>query len=1290
MLSRVNIQDICPLAPLQEGILFHDLMEHFGGDRAYFQQIVSRVRGPLDLDAFERSWNHLIARHTILRTVFKATGADRPVQIVLKKRELKVDTRDLTVLPPAERDAAVRAYVEADRQKPFALDRDVLMRVGCLRIGEREFRVIWSFHHILMDGWCIGILQDEMVRAYADLAADRLPAERPALPYSRFIRWLESKERGAALGFWSRYLHGIPDSPALPGQRPVAASAARRHRVHPVDFGPGLTASLRDLAARHRLTLNTIVQALWGVLLARLNDRRDAVFGAVVSIRPLEMPGIETMLGPCIATLPLRVRYDAGTTVLDLLRRLQDDGLDWLANAHAPLADIQERCRRGSLFNHFVAFENYPRDKRFGGSQEELAPGVVIDDVTPFMPNSYDFSVTVFPEGDLGIVFSFNEEAVDPAAVSDLGRRLLHLARQMAADPARPVDRLSLLDEAERALVLDRWSRGAAPAALAPTLPEARARVLAKAGDRPALRCGSAVLTHAELEARAEALAKRLAHAWSVKPGDSVALMASANERLVIAMLACFRLGAAFVPIDPSAPAARTTHILADCGAIGVLTDTDALFDADENGAASLPPVPADAPAYIIYTSGTTGLPKGVRVGARSLLNYVGWLGRDLGLCADDHALLVSSPAFDLGYTGLFGMLLLGGCLTLVDEDTRRDPQRVTDLIEQHRITLVKATPSYFHLLLAGTDGTWLASVPTFKTLILGGETQQVEDLRHLRRVRPDVRLVNHYGPTEATIGCVADMLDDAHLALPDPPQRIGRPIAGARVALVDAALEPVPPGVPGELVVTGEPLAQGYANAREEDAGRFVALPCLDGARAYRTGDYAQWLEDGAIVFLGRRDDQVKIRGYRVTLRAIESALRALPGVRDALVLPDAQPDGTVEAIAYVIAAADGADPGFLRTAMAGTVPDHMIPGRFVMLDAFPLTVNGKVDRAALAERSCAAQPSHPPDAPGSDLEEALREIWRAVLGRDAVALDDDFFELGGHSIKAILVTSRVRATLKRPLVVRDLFDHPTVRRLAAHLQRGRERSRAVTLKAGSGPAAVFLPATLGTSTLYKPLADALGAVHAIGLQCRGFDRDDPFDATIAAMAEGFAAEIRLLKLPSPVTLVGWSMGGCVALETARRLEAAGVPVRLVLIDARPRLPDDASLPASPLIDSFATLRDGHPYWRDVMASLETSLPAAELARLERLALTNQRALADFVFAGRLAADILCLEARDNVPPTGMACLTGVTTGRFSVESVPGDHFGLFAADPQAVVAREIDSFLQAIVTKDPVMARE
>jgi amino acid adenylation domain-containing protein len=1280
MLTRDNIQDILPLSPLQEGMLFQAMRQEARGDAAYILQIRFALVGPLNLAAFHVSWDELVARHDALRTVFRASGADRPLQLILRV----VPTSLTWVEIPHPTAEAVAELARNERLTGFDLATEPPTRLVCVRLTADRTDVIWTFHHIVLDGWCVGLLQRELAALYAARCEGRPPALPPAPGYGRFIGWLGQHAPADTLGYWQRALDGITGPPTLPGhrdQRTLAAGArTRMMRTHHLVLDVAVSAVLREHAAAAGTTIGVLLQTLWGILLGRLNDTDDVVFGSVAAIRPPALAGSDAIVGLCINTVPLRIRFDWDRSLAAALIRSRDAMADWLENAHGSLPDILAQPRLGGFaLNHLVTVENYPMTKA-----AEFAPGIVIDAVEADMPNSFDFSLTIFPEPALRATFSYDAAAFEPEAVPALATRYARLLRVAAEGMDRIAGAIDLLGDEERSDLVGPNSRGAG-LATAPNVAAARRAVMAMAAERPALFHAGRVLTHRDLENRSLWLARDLSAA-GIGPGACVALAAPISDRFCVAMLACQRLGAAFVPVDPAASADRIAYILRDSGAALLLIDgTDLMTDAPgtpprfdlaawrPGGTPECEPPdpPPGATAYVIYTSGTTGMPKGVRVGQASLLNYVAWLRSTGWFDETTRTILLNPPNFDLGYTALFGALLLGGFVALPTEPDRRDPARAIHMIVEQRVDFLKLAPSYLHALLEHPASGALADAP-LRTVLLGGEEQRIDDLRRLAALCPTVRLVNHYGPTETTIGCIAGPLDQDVLAGMVSPQRIGRPVANTRILICDRAARPMPRGAAGEILVGGAALAEGYVDGKA-DLERFVTI---GGERFYRTGDYGMWLDDGGILFLGRRDDQVKVRGYRVSMREVEALLRATGEVVDCAVLPTREPDGAIVLTAYVVLTDPLAcDVRHLRERLSGRAPEHLIPDVIMPVSRLPLTENGKIDRAALA----LARPPPPvarPTTTGTPLEEELREIWRDVLFRENIDLDDDFFALGGHSLKAVRVLSRVRRRLGAELAIRDLFEYRTIRTLARRVEYGPSAlSRTLVLRDdGAGSRSLFLlPPTLGTATAYKEMVDLLpGPLIVHGLQCAGFDRDERFPESIETMAADFASRIQSASPCQVYNLAGWSLGARLALETGLALERLGARTRLCLLDWAPR-PADA--PREEAL-RFEAMR-GLPFWGRVIDELQAGLTPADVQRIEALARHLDGLAGATTCGGGLRADILCLEATGNAVAGEMAGLRALTSGLFRVVRVPGNHYTMFHPENIGPVVQAFGRYL-------------
>ncbi len=1057
-----NLEDIYALSPLQEGMLFHSLYAPESG--VYIEQLSCALDGPLDESAFARAWARVIERHAVLRTAFVWKSQKRPLQAVQRTVELPLRSEDWSAEDGPEREARFAAFLAADRRQGFALARAPLMRLALLRFGAASHRLVWTSHHLLIDGWSLPLLLAEVLGFYAAFAAGGEPALPAPRPYREYIAWLAQQDLGAAETFFRRELAGFdePTEIALPRPSRGELAAAADDGVLMLDRGEH--ERLAELARRHRLTLSTVVQGAWAALLGRYAGDRggsdDVVFGTTVSGRSAPLPGIESMIGLFINTLPVRVRLPARAAVAPWLADLQERQLALQAYEPTPLARIQSwsELQPGTpLATTLFVYENYPT--------VPLAPagGLALSAMDFRERTNFPLTAIVVPAGEnLTLRLAFDPARLDaPAAgrmVGHWANLLASLGDGLAAGGA--VEDLALLSPAERLQLASGWNP---PAAELPRTTLA-ARFAAQAARMPgaiALSAPEGELTYRELAGRAARFAAVLRR-HGVGPESLVAVCLERSLDLVVALLAVVEAGGAYVPLDPAYPRERLAFMLADSaasvlvargelaarlpahGAV-LVTPDDAPASAEPLGHGSVrvpdpdPALDPDNLAYVLYTSGSTGRPKGVAVTHADVSRL---LAATEPLCrfgAGDVWTLFHSFAFDFSVWEMWGALAHGGRLVVVPYAVSRSPDELVALLQAERVTVLNQTPSSFAQLAPAAlrAGAELADL---RLVIFGGEALDPASLAGWLAVygerRP--RLVNMYGITETTVHVTWRPIGSVDLASAASP--IGRPLADLQVHLLDPRGRLVPPGIPGEMHVGGAGLARGYLGRPGLTAERFVpdgfaGDKSAPGGRLYRTGDLARRRPDGELEFLGRADRQVKIRGHRVELGEIEAALAACPGVRAAAVEVRVR-DGSRRLVAYV--AGDAAlRPAELRAHLAATLPEPMLPAAFVRLHALPLTPNGKVDRRALAELAAAEETAASaggaePLAPRGAVEELLAGIWAEVLRLPRVGVGDNFFTLGGDSILSLQVVSRASQAGCR-ITPRQLFEHPTVAGLAA-----------------------------------------------------------------------------------------------------------------------------------------------------------------------------------------------------------------------------------------------------------------
>ena len=1025
--GRGRVVDAYPLSPMQQGMVFHSLREP--GSGVYVEQTCFLLEGDLDADALERAWRALVARHAVLRTGFAWEGLDEPLQLVHADAPLPFERLDWRGVPAEEHEARLDAFLRDDRARGFDLARPPLMRVTLVRLDDARHRMVWTNHHALLDGWSLPTLLAELDAAYAALREGKEPALPPVRPFSDFIARLRARPSGEA--FWRERLAGLEEPTPLGVDRP-----AREGELLPgearVLLSPEAFDGLQRLARRCRVTLGTILQGAWAVVLGRYAGRDDVLFGATVSGRTPELEGVESMVGLFINTIPIRVRLPADEPIEAWLPQLQREQNEAREHEHTPLVDVQRwsRMPRGaSLFDSILVLENYP-------TRDDAGRALPLRDVRGLSRTNYPLTVVAAPGERFSLRLFHDRVRLADDAVARMARHLERVLETFARDPARPVGSVDVLSDDERAR-LDAW--GAPTTSATPRhLRDLLAEQAARAPDAVAVEKGNERWTYARLDARAEALAARL-RALGVGPDTLVAVSLEPSPDLVAALLGVLKAGGAYVPLDPSYPEERLAHMLDDSEAPLLLTSRAlaprfaaartrvlALEDADAQPVAPAGDARAGSPddlAYVIYTSGSTGKPKGVLVTHRGAAALAEAQREAFGVESGTRVLQFASWSFDASFWEMLMALASGATLCMMPERAAGDA--LETFLREQDIDVATLPPSAIRTLDPGR-------LPRLRVLVSAGE-ELPEDLRD--EWAADRLLVNAYGPTEATVCATAAVCRPG-----EGTPTIGRPFAASRIALLDPLGRRVPPGVPGELCIGGDGLARGYHKRPDLTAQRFVEDPDRPGGRLYRTGDLARWRADGELEFLGRLDHQVKVRGHRIEPGEVEAALRAHPRVRDAFVMARPGADGAVILVAYLVPDGEEPDAAELRAFLARALPEPMLPSAFVPLGALPLTPNGKVDRKALPDPQQGRHLATPYVAPRDAVEEMLAAIWARVLGAPRVGVRDDFFDLGGHSLTATQVASRVRDAFGVELPLRTVFAARTVEALAREVRALRE----------------------------------------------------------------------------------------------------------------------------------------------------------------------------------------------------------------------------------------------------------
>ena len=1122
------------LTPMQEGLLYHHTLEP--DSPAYIEQSRLDLRGPLDEAELSGRVREAVGRHPAMRTVFHWKGVSRPWQVVLDDAPEILSHLDLTQLDQKAQDARLEELLAAVRANGLNPAQGPLLQLTLCPLGPDHHALLVSFHHLILDGWSLGLLATEFFGPSASLP--------PAPAFGRYVDWLHGRDQSKDLAFWRTFLDGAKGA-KLPG---LKASPVYDARDIVLNFDRELSDRLTALAATCQVTVNTVLQTAWAMVLGRAVNRDDVLFGIVLSGRGVALPGVEDTVGLFVNTVPMRVQPRPDQSVAGLLTRVQADLLELEPHAHIPLTGIQRQASTDeNLISHLFVFENLP--------PLDTAASLTVTPANGFNQTNYDLCL-VFDQGhELSGRMRYNAAALEPWLMETLGDHLLAVLRQMADNPDIVTGQVTL---AGPPVFPPRPERLAWP-----TVVDLFRVSTGTHGSRTAVVCGRNSCTYAELDERSEALAHELRRTGA-GPDTVVAVLMSRRTDFVVSLLGVLKAGAAYLVLDPDYPAERLAFLLADANPVALLTDSpDLPVKAPcpvRDVTKALPPAPEKLPApgprdlaYLVYTSGTTGQPKGVQIEHHSLANFTLWHVDHYGLTPEDRAGHVFSFAFDASAWGIFPLLSAGGSIHILDHAERTDPEQMHAAFEREAITLANI-PTILAEQIQN-----LPAPGALRLLATGGDA--------LRTFRPQPYLLfNEYGPSESTI-----MATCHHVQAVDGPIPIGQPIAGTRAVILDQHGNPQPVGLPGELHLSGPGLARGYLNRPEQTA--FVLNPFApaddpDYARFYRTGDLCRELPSGTLEFLGRMDTQLSLRGFRIEPAEIEQKILAVPGVGAAAVTVWTDASGDKRLCAYVVA--DDLDVDSLKATLRRTLPVAMIPSLFVRMDSLPLTSNGKIDRGALPV------PSRPDTGPGrgsrppvTALELAVARIWEDVLDLEGIGLDDDFFRLGGDSIKAVRLASRLESALGCPMTTAELMGGVTIAGVTQRIRAAENGWRPlITVREGVGTALVLVHAVGGSVLCYKDLVDALPLHRPVFvLPPYGLDSDQKPDTDLGKLAARYVPSL-LERFPDgDFLLVGLCMAGMTAWEVARQLLDAGCRVRGVIsLNTRSRLLEsDSGQPLAP-----------------------------------------------------------------------------------------------------------------------------
>jgi amino acid adenylation domain-containing protein len=1296
-LSTSQLEDILPLSPLQQGLFFHALYD--SGHDVYTAQIVFDLRGPLDVDALRAAATTLLRRHANLRAGFRQRKEGSAVQVVHRTVRLPWQDEDLSALPADEREAKARELADAERARPFDMTKPPLLRFLLIKLADGLHRMVFTNHHILLDGWSTPVLQTELFALYLAKGDDTgMPR---VTPYKNYLAWLAQQERAAAEDAWRLSLDGVHEPTLVaPGAGDPGADTPGRVRTRLTEE---LTSALSARARAQGVTLNTVLQLAWGTLLSRLTGSTDVVFGAAVSGRPPELPGVEQMIGLFINTLPIRVRVRPADTVAEALTRLQDEQAALMPHHHLGLSDIQRLTGTGTLFDTMTVLENYPFDPDAAGTD---LGGLSLHDVDGYDASHYPLTFAAVPGRGLSLRIDHRTDLYTEDDADRLMRRLTRILEAVAYRPDLPLGRVDVLDEDERAKVLHDW-QGPATARRPATLTARFAEQSAKTPGAVAVRAAGESVGYADLDARANRLAHRLI-GLGVGRETPIAVLLERSADIVVASLAILKAGGAYAPIHHSYPPERMAWAVAEVDAPVLLinspmrdrvaglgtsahllvVDDDPLIAAQPGTDPGIETHPEQL-ACVLFTSGSTGEPKGVMLRHRDAVDLA-TDGRLRG-GAHDRVLVHSPHAFDASIYEVWTPLLHGGT-AVVAPPGHLNGEALEEIIAAEDLTGLFLTTTLFNLVADERP----QAFARLREVLTGGEAGSPAAIRKVLAACPDTEVGNVYGPTEAT---TYTTIVGQRAPLDDPAETsavLGRPIDDVRVHVLDPGLRPVPPGVVGEAYIAGAGLGRGYLRRQSLTAERYVADPFgAPGDRMYRTGDLVRRRPDGTLDYVDRADFQVKVRGFRIELGEIEAAVAAHPAVANVAVVAREDAPGVKTLVAYVVAPSIGNLRDFVRERL----PEYMVPAAFVRLDTFPVGPNGKLDRRALPA------PDYGEAAAGRDPrtpeEERLCAIVAGVLGLDRVGADVSFFDLGGDSIAALKLVTRARQAGVE-LTPRDVFTHQTVEALTRAGDPEDRLGFEVLLPirtSGTRPPLFLVHPAGGLAWGYLQFQRHLGPDQPIyGLQARAFTQAD-LPGSVEEMARDYLEQIRAVQPSGPYHLAGWSLGGLVAYEMAVRLQAAGERVGLLtLIDAyhgqdleserREILPE---LLEAIGIDANMVAEDGDPDMARIMAILAdrddalATLGEDDLVNVYRNYENGLRQAEEYR-PGRFRGDVLFFTAtrgRTADSPTGRSNWGPLVEGAIEDYPLDIDHHLLMepgpAAEMGAVLAAKLDKLRSA-----------
>ncbi|KIO77620.1 hypothetical protein TH53_08200 [Pedobacter lusitanus] len=1078
-----GITAIYRLSGLQEGMLFHGLYD--GEVAAYMEQFTCDL-SQVNTRLLQESWNLLLQRHTILRSSFDYESLGMPVQCVHQDVVLPFQELDYSDMNQETQDQAIATFIAADLKKGIDFKKPPLMRINLLKRGEDSYHMVWTYHHILLDGWSMSILMEELLEFYELLADGQEVKITEQDKYEDYIRYIESRGQGAQEEYWRKYMAGVETGTLLPFIHSPEGSTKEggKFKEEFLVLDAQIKAAADTYAKASGLTLNTLLQGIWAFILHNYTGKTHITYGVTVSGRPEELADMEKRVGMYINTLPLHTEINYDAEIIAWLSALQDGQIMSREYGYTALTTIQQWTGvTGDLFDSILVFENYPVGT--GGSSG--SGKMQVDNVIIKEHNNYPLSIIAAVSDEIHVLFLYNEEILDEVYVKQLTRHFKQVLLQIISLEKKKIAELQLVEGDDQKQLLHDFNQTFSAYEREYSIISAFSEQVNKTPAAVALVFEGEELTYTELDEYTNQLAHYLIE-QGITPGMLIPVSMDRSMEVMIAILAVLKAGAAYMPVDPAYPEERIRLMLAESESPVVITTKnhadrlntlgagiksicmDNLKYLIYNQSVTSAEVALSAAhlAYVIYTSGSTGQPKGVKVthgNVVSLVHGVDYVSFD----PQDVLLSTGSPSFDATTFEYWGMLLNGGRLILCNEQTLLDPTLLKREIQKHSVNKMWFTAGWFNQLVETAIGTF----ESLSVILVGGEKLSAKHVRKLLQTYPEINVINGYGPTEnTTFSLTYPIKPGFNDNIP-----IGYPLSNRTACILNEQQQLVPLGVVGEIYLGGDGLSAGYLNRPELTAEKFILhpFPAKPGEKLYRTGDLGKWLPDGSIVYEGRIDEQVKIRGFRIELGEIETVLQQSAFVSQAVVTVLADEDGGKRLIGYVVPQGDY-DQDKVMESLREQLPDYMMPGLLIAMEQFPLTANGKVNKKELPAPGAESLTVKAYVAPRNETEETLVQIWQKLLKIEQVGIYDDFFTLGGHSLLAIRLIGTIRDKMGLELTVKSMFDNTTVASLSAYLLNSGDQAVLPAIKALSRPE--FIPLSFSQERLW--FIDQLeGSVH-------------------------------------------------------------------------------------------------------------------------------------------------------------------------------------------------------------------